>query len=80
MSVLRLTIHITASILKYIMNNKQRENLSKLLYKIAEITFAGVVIANLIPGKEFNKLSLLAGIMISFIAFLIAYWIDGREG
>lgn len=62
------------------MNNKQRENLSKLLYKIAEITFAGVVIANLIPGKEFNKLSLLAGIMISFIAFLIAYWIDGREG
>ncbi len=62
------------------MNNKQRENLSKLLYKIAEITFAGVVVANLIPGKEFNKLSLFIGILISFIAFLIAYWIDGEEG
>jgi hypothetical protein len=61
------------------MNEKQRENTSKLLYKFAEITYTGVVIANLIPGKEFNKLSLFIGIFLGLICYLLAFWLNRKE-
>ena len=62
-----------------VMNKKQRESTSKLLYRLVELTYTAVIIANFIPGKEFNKFSLFVGIFIGLIAFLIALWIDKKE-
>ena len=50
------------------MNEKQKENTIKLLYKFTELTYAGIVVANLILGKEFNKLSILIGIGLGLMA------------
>jgi len=61
------------------MNKKQKESTAKLLYKFVEITYTGVIIANLIPGKTFNRWSLLSGVLIGLIAYLIAIWLDKRE-
>lgn len=61
------------------MNKKQKESTAKLLYKFVEITYTGVIVANLIPGKEFNKWSLFSGMLIGLIAYLIALWLDKQE-
>lgn len=56
-----------------------KEGTARLLYKFVEITYTGVIIANLIPGKTFNKRSLFLGILIGLIAYLIALWLDKQE-
>ncbi|MDR4507027.1 MAG: hypothetical protein MRJ65_02105 [Candidatus Brocadiaceae bacterium] len=61
------------------MNKKQRESTAKLLYKLVELTYIAVIIANFIPGKEFDKVSLLIGIIIGLIAYLIAFWTEHKE-
>jgi hypothetical protein len=61
------------------MNEKQKENTSKLLYKFTELTYTGIVVANLIPGKEFNKLSLLIGIGLGLICYLLALWLNRKD-
>lgn len=61
------------------MNKQQRENTAKLLYKFVELTFTGVVVASLIPGKEFKKWSLVSGIFLGLICYLLAYWLNRKE-
>lgn len=62
------------------MNKIQRENTAKLLYKFTEITYTGVIVAGLIPGKEFRKWSLISGILIGLMAYLLAIWLNKQEG
>lgn len=62
------------------MNDKQKENTIKLLYKFTELTYTGIVVANLIPGKEFNKLSLLIGMGLGLICYLLALWLSRKDG
>lgn len=61
------------------MNDKQKENTIKLLYKFTELTYTGIVVANLIPGKEFNKLSLLIGMGLGLICYLLALWLSRKD-
>ena len=61
------------------MNKKQRESTAKVLYDIVKLSFTGLIIAGIIPGKEISALPLIFGSSLAILAFAIAYWLERKE-
>lgn len=61
------------------MNKKQRENTAKLLYDLVKLSFTGLIIAGMIPGKVVSILPLILGSVLAISAFTTAYWLERKE-
>jgi len=61
------------------MNRKQRENTSKLLYDLVRFALVGIIFVNFVPGKEVSWISILAGLIIALLAYMLAYRLDSKE-
>ncbi len=61
------------------MNKKQRESTAKLLYDLVKLSFTGLIIAGIIPGKLISSVSIIIGVVVLLLAFSIAYWLERKE-
>lgn len=50
------------------MNKEQREDLAKLLYDFAKISFAALIIGNIVAWERFDEVVFSVGIAIIFLA------------
>ena len=61
------------------MTEKQREDISKLLYDLVKLTYTGFIIGSVISPKGLNKLHVILGISISIVFFVVGYWFSRKD-
>lgn len=65
--------------MKIIQNEKQKDNLAKLLYDFCKIIFAIVVVGPIVQPEKFNLFLFLFGITVSLFFLIFAYKMDKRQ-
>lgn len=63
----------------FCMKKKQRESTAKLLYDIVRYSIVGIIFINFTPGKHFSWISIMTGGIIVIFAYLVAFWLDGKD-
>ncbi|WP_295100686.1 DUF6722 family protein [uncultured Candidatus Kuenenia sp.] len=61
------------------MNDKQRENISKLLFDLVKLTYTGIIIGGIILPKGLNLTHIILGVMLSTAFFGVGYWFTRKE-
>jgi len=60
-------------------NDKQRENISKLLFDLVKLTYTGIIIGGIILPKGLNLTHIILGVMLSTAFFGVGYWFTRKE-
>lgn len=56
------------------------QNLSKFLYDLAKITFAGLVIGSIVSPKGAKPSNVILGIILTVLPGVAAFWLDRWKG
>ena len=59
---------------------KRRENLAKAIYDIGKLTFAALVLGQIISSQSINKPIFVLGVIFVLLCFVFAYDIDRNGG
>lgn len=62
------------------MNNKQRENVSKLMYDLVRFSFVGFIVGGIVTKEHVNTGHIILGLTVSVVAFSIGYFFDKGDG
>ena len=65
--------------MRIISNEKQKDNLAKLLYDFCKIIFAVAVVGSFAQPEKFNVYVIFIGILTSFAFFIFANYIDKKQ-
>ncbi|MFH0924235.1 MAG: DUF6722 family protein [bacterium] len=57
-------------------NSNKQENLAKSLYDIGKLSFAALVIGQIISQYSFKPLVFIGGIVFTILNFILAYYLD----
>lgn len=61
------------------MNKEQRNDIIKLLYDLIKLTYTGLIIGGIISPKGLLFTYVVSGFIVTFIFFVLAYWLRRKE-